>query len=129
MVYTIQDDTDTTTLPNIQSDGANPSSGLAPIALPETDASGALLIPTTGPVNRLIVSGMATGSLATLQTFIAKMNKWVADGGKLSKANVTYVTTLNGTFSVRVLSGNWNWIKGNPNALVYNLAMIEGTFT
>ncbi len=129
MVYTIQDDVDTTTLPNIQSDKLKSSNGLTPIPLPDSDASEAILIPILGPLTNLTVNGIATGSVSTLQTFITKMKKWIADGGKISKDNVTYVTTLNGTFSVRVVNGDWSWDKGNPNILPYFLEMVQGTFT
>ena len=129
MVYTIQDDTDTTTLPNIQSDKVKSSSGIQPIPLPESESNEALLIPLLGPLTTITISGVATGSVSTLQTFIAKLEKWITDGGKLSVANVTYVSTLNGTFSVRVSGGDWSWDKGNPNILPYFLEMFEGTFT
>lgn len=129
MVYTIQDDVDTTTLPNIQNDGLKTGSGLQPIALPDSDASEAILIPILGPLTNLNVRGLATGSLSTLQTFTAKMIKWVEDGGKISKPNITYVTTLNGSFSARVINGDWSWDKGNPNTLPYFLEIVQGTFT
>ncbi len=129
MVYTIQDDTDTTTLPNIQSDKIKDNNGLTPLPLPDSDASNAILIPIFGPLTNLTVNGIATGNESTLQTFSAKVRKWVADGGKISVDNVTYVSTLRGTFSVRVIDGDSSWDRGNPNILPYFLQMVQGTFT
>lgn len=130
MAYQIIDDTDTTVLPRVQTDGGGASNGLIPITLPETSASGALLIPTTGPDQRFNISGIKTGTESELKTFIDKMKKWVNDSGFLSKDNFTYVSTLDGiTLSVRALSYSKNWDAGNPRLLRYTLEFAQGTFT
>lgn len=129
MVYTIQDDTDTTTLPKIQSDGSSGSNGLIPLTLPESDPDEALLIPTTGASESFAISGIKTGNEAALTTFIAKLKKWVADGAKLSKANLTYVSTLDGTtLSVRAINWSKSWIAGKPNKMPYTLDLVRGSF-
>ncbi len=129
MVYTITDDTDTTTLPNIQSDGSSGTNGLIPLTLPESDPDTALLIPTTGASESFSITGVKTGNEAALTTFIAKMKKWVADGAKLSKANLTYVSTLDGTtLSVRAINWNKSWNAGNPNTMPYTLELVRGEF-
>ena len=99
-MYTITDDTDTTILPKVQSDDSGSSNGLLPLTLPETSSEGALLIPTTGPEQKFNISGLKTGSEAELKTFIDKLKKWVNDGGKLSKANLIYESTLELWFAV-----------------------------
>ena len=128
MVYQIIDDVDTTSLGNVSSDGSSQSNGLLPITLPESDSSEALLIPTTGPSLRFNISAIITGDVSTLRTFIAKANKWVSDGGKLSKDNVTYNSDLDGSnFSVRAISFSKNWNAGNPRILNYNLELVQGS--
>lgn len=129
MVYSIQDDVDTTTLPNIQSDGSSGSNGLVPLTLPESDPSTALLIPTTGASESFTISGIKTGNEAALSTFIAKIKKWVADGAKLSKSNLTYVSTLDGTsLSVRAINWSKDWAAGKPNKMPYTIDLVRGTF-
>ena len=130
MAFQIIDDVDTTTLPNVQEDGGGASNGLIPITLPETDADGALLIPTTGPEQKFNISGTKTGTENELSIFIAKLKKWVNDGGKLSKANLTYVSTLDGaSLSIRATNYNKRWGAGKPRILHYSLELIEGSFT
>ena len=130
MAYIITDDTDTTDLGFVQNDGSDESNGLIPITLPESNSSQALLIPTTGPSLRFTLSVIKTGSVSELRTFIAKARKWVADGGSLAKANVTYNSDLDGSgFSVRVIRFDKSWIAGNPRVLSYNLELVQGTFT
>ena len=126
--YTIQDDTNTTNLGRIQTDGSDGSNGLVPITLPEQDASGALLIPTTGPSESFRLDGIFSGSEGEITTFIAKLRKWVADGSKLSKANITYTSPLDGAVSVRAINWSKRWIKGDPNKIGYTLALSLGTF-
>lgn len=129
MVYQITDDTDTTSLGDVQTDGSDESNGLIPITLPESESSEALLIPTTGPSLRFNISGIITGSVSTLRTFIAKARKWVSDGGSIGKANVTYNSDLDGTgFSVRIVSFNKSWSAGKPRILNYTLGLVQGSF-
>jgi hypothetical protein len=128
-MYTITDDTDTTDLGDVQTDGSDESNGLIPITLPESDSSEALLIPTTGPSMRWSLRSIITGDISTLRTFIAKARKWVSDGGSLGKANLTYNSDLDGTgFSIRVTGFNKNWNAGNPRILNYNLELVQGSF-
>lgn len=128
-MYTITDDTDTTDLGNVQTDGSDESNGLIPITLPESESSEALLIPTTGPSLRFNISGIITGDVSTLRTFIAKARKWISDGGSLSKENLTYNSDLDGSgFSVRAVSFNKNWNAGKPRILTYNLGLVQGSF-
>ena len=130
MAYTITDDTDTTDLGRVQNDNSDETNGLIPITLPESDASEALLIPTTGPSARWNLNSTITGDVSTLRTFIAKARKWVGDGGKLSKANLTYNSDLDGTgFSVRATGFTKGWRAGNPRILNYTLTLVQGTFT
>ena len=126
--YTITDDTDTTNLGKIQTDGSDGSNGLIPITLPESNASEALLIPTTGPSENFRIDGIFSGNEAALTTFIAKLRKWVADGSKLSKANITYTSPLDGAVSVRAINWSKRWIKGDPNKITYTLTLSLGTF-
>ena len=129
MAYEIVDDTDTTSLGDVQSDGSDESNGLIPITLPESDSSEALLIPTTGPSLRFNISAIITGEVATLRTFIAKARKWVEDGGSLGKDNITYNSDLDGSgFSVRAVSFNKSWSAGKPRILNYNLGLVQGSF-
>ena len=130
MAYTIQDDTDLTDLGSVQTDGSEEGNGLIPITLPESGSDEALLIPTTGPSLRFSLNAIKTGSVGTLQTFIAKARKWVEDGGSLAKANITYNSDLDGSgFSVRAIRFNKNWNAGNPRILSYTLELIQGSFT
>lgn len=130
MAYTITDDTDTTDLGNVQTDGSNSSNGLLPITLPDSGSDTALLIPTTGPEQRFTLSSIKTGSTATLTTFIAKLQKWIDDGGKLSKSNLTYNSELDGSsLSVRAIGYAKSWVAGKPRVLNYSLELVRGTFT
>lgn len=116
-------------MPKVQSDDSDSSNGLLPLTLPETDSDGALLIPTTGPEQKFTITGLKTGTEAELKTFIDKLKKWVNDGGKLSKANLTYVSTLDGvTLSVRATRQSKSWAAGNPRILNYSLELVQGTF-
>ena len=127
-VYTIQDDTDTTNLGKIQSDGSEASNGLVPFTLPEQSSSDALLIPTTGPSESFRLSGIFSGTEGQLTTFIAKLRKWTLDGSSLSKSNITYVSPLDGSISVRATNWSKSWIKGDPNKIAYTLTLQKGTF-
>jgi hypothetical protein len=116
-------------LPNIQSDGSNGDNGLTPITLPEGDPDSALLIPITGASESFSISGIKSGTEGELSTFINKLKKWVADGGKLTKSNLTYVSTLDGTtLSVRATNWSKNWNAGDPNKLNYSLTLVRGTY-
>ena len=128
MAYTITDDVDTTSLGIVQRETLSGGSGAVPIPLPDQDPSDAILIPTQGATTAIFLSGKKTGDLATLQTFIAKLLKWKNDGGKLSSDNISYTSTLNGTFSMRVANESHDWVGGNPRTLVYSLELVEGTF-
>lgn len=125
MAYTL----DGTDLGRVNEDAGDSSAGLTPIALPDQDAADTFLVPTTGPVTKFNISGVKSGSLSDLQTFAGKLQEWSAKGGKLSESNLTYVSTLNGTFSVRVLRVNWKWVGGSPNMISYTMELIQGTFT
>lgn len=125
MTYTIEG----TELGYIQSESISSSSGLTPIALPDTDASDQLLIPTTGPVVRISIRGIKTGNTATIQTFVDNLKDWTAKGGKISESNLTYNSDLNGSFSVRVIDGNWEYTAESSNKLSYSLVMIQGSFS
>lgn len=113
----------------MQSDTSDSSNGLIPITLPGSDTAGALLIPTTGASRVFSISGLKTGTEAEITTFIAKLQKWVNDGGDFNVNNLVYVSTLDGTtLSVRALKYNKSWVAGNPRILNYNLELSEGTF-
>ena len=126
--YNITDDVDTTDLGIVIRETLSGGSGATPIPLPDQDPSDALLIPTQGATNSISLSGKIVGDLATLQAFIVKLQKWKADGGKLSSDNITYVSALNGSFSVRVANESHDWNGGNPRTLFYSLELVEGTF-
>lgn len=128
MAYTIIDDTDTTDLGKVQTDGGVGSNGLFPITLPESNASNALLIPTTGAEQKYTLNAQFTGSVSEIATFITKLKKWKDDGGKLSKANLIYISPLDGTVSIRVTGYSKNWSAGNPRILNYTIEMVEGLF-
>ena len=129
MAYIITDDVDQTDLGSVQTDSSDETNGLIPITLPESASDEALLIPTTGPSLRLNIGATKTGSIATLQTFIAKARKWVADGGSLGKDNLTYSSDLDTTsLSVRAVGFSKNWIGGNPRILRYTLQLVQGSF-
>ncbi len=129
MAYTIQDDTDTTDLGFTQTDGSDEGNGLTPITLPESTSAGALLVPTTGPSLRISLNMVKTGNISTLQTFILKARKWIADGGSLAKANLTYSSDLDTTIlSVRAVRFNKSWVAGKPRILNYTLDLLQGTF-
>ena len=129
MAYTIQDDTDTTDLGFTQTDGSDEGNGLIPITLPESGSDEALLIPTTGPSLRINLAMIKTGSIATLQTFILKARKWIADGGSLGKDNLTYSSDLDTTnLSVRATRFSKSWVAANPQILNYNLELVQGSF-
>lgn len=129
MAYTITDNTDTTDLGRVQTDGSDEGNGLVPITLPESSSDDALLIPTTGPSLRFSLSAIKTGSVSTLRTFIAKARKWVEDGGSLGKDNLTYNSDLDGSgFSVRAVRFNKSWLAGNPRILSYTLELVQGSF-
>lgn len=128
MVYQITDDTDTTDLGKVQSDGADGSNGLVPITLPEQSAAEALLIPTTGPSEGFKISAIFTGTEGEITTFIAKLRKWVFDGSSLSKSNITYTSPLHGSVSVRAINWSEDWRAGDPNKIAYTLTLQKGTF-
>ena len=113
----------------MQVDGGGASNGLLAITLPETSADGALLIPTTGPEQKFNINGTKTGSENELSIFIAKLKKWVDDGGKFSKANLTYVSTLDGvSLSVRATNYTKNWGAGKLRILNYTLVLVQVSF-
>jgi len=129
MAYTILDDTDTTNLGSVQSESSSKGGTATQIPLPDTDSSGALLIPLFGPIRKFNPTLIKTGTVGELQTFIAKLDKWVLDGNSLSKANITYNSDLEAaTVSGRVLSYRKQWDAGNPTILRYTLEIVEGTF-
>lgn len=128
-VYTITDDTDTTDIGRVQTDGSDGSNGLFPLTLPEQSASEALLIPTTGPSEGFQIEAIFIGTENELVTFIAKLRKWVTDGSSLSKSNITYTSGLEGAHSVRAINWSKRWIRGDPNKMSYTLTLVKGTFT
>lgn len=118
-------------LGNIQSEVVNQSAGVVQIALPDSESSATLLIPTTGPTLKVQLNGIYTGDLSSLQTWVAILQDWISKGGQLSEPNITLITSLNFPspgISVRVIDGSWNWDAGNPKILRYNLTLLQGTF-
>lgn len=127
--YTIQDDVDTVNLGRVQSDSSSKSGTTTQLPLPETDSSGALLIPLLGPIRKFNPTLKKTGTLSELKTFIAKLDKWVLDGHSLSKANITYNSDLeNATVSGRVMNYQKTWNAGKPTILNYSIEIVEGIF-
>ena len=118
-----------TDLGKVQNDTSDESNGLIPITLPESGSDEALLIPTTGSSLSFDLSSKITGDVSTLRTFITKARKWVSDGGKLSKDNITYNSDLDGSgFSVRATRFNKNWVAAKPRILNYTLTFVQGSF-
>ena len=126
--YTMTDEVDTTILPNIQRENESGGSGATPIPLPDQDPSEALLIPTQGATSAYSIAGRFIGTIPEIATFVAKIKKWKADGGKLSTDNLTYVSPIDGTASVRVANEAHDWNAGNPRTCFYSLELVEGTF-
>lgn len=128
---TITDDTDTTDLGDTQSERLKKDSGLIPMPLPDSTSNETVLMPITGPVNYISVTGKKTGLLdsTAVQDFIDKLDKWVTDGGKVSKNNVTFVGDVNpGPFSVRVITAAWSNVSDEPFIVNWTIEMVEGTF-
>ena len=116
-------------LGNVQTENLRKSAGVTQIALPDSDSSDAILIPTTGPTTKISISGVYTGTLSELRTFADYLDDWITKGGKISEDNLTFIGDLNsGPFSIRVIDGNWKWDAGNPNKIDYSLELVEGTF-
>ncbi len=116
-------------LGNVQKEKIRKSAGVTQIALPDSDSSDAILIPTTGPTTKISISGTYTGTKSELQTFAGYLNSWITKGGKISESNLTFVSDFNGNFNIRVVDGDWDWDAGNPNRINWNLSLVEGQFS
>lgn len=120
---------DGTDLGELQIEKIRKDSGVVPMPLPDSDSSETVLMPVTGPVTFITISGKKGGSFADAQTFIGHLDDWITEGGQVSQPNVTFVGDLNpGPFSVRVIAGGWDTNADEPNMVFYNLEMVQGTF-
>lgn len=122
MAYTL----DSVDLGEIQSEMVKKSSGVVVLPILNEDSDQAEVIPTTGAQKVISISGKYTGDITTLQTFINHLNEWIRQAGDITASTLTYNSDLNGSMSVRVNNGSWNWNAGSPLIIDYNLTLIEG---
>jgi len=92
--------------------------------LPTSDSDKSILLDLFGVSRVISITGIFTGTLAQLNTFITVIET-LADG---SQTGVTFVSSLSTFTSKKVFVKNFNWsfIKATPNKINYSLELIEG---
>ena len=95
------------------------------IAIPEGQTEDVEVLPTTGAVRIISVTGTFKGVIGSLQSFVAQLHTWVQSFGKTATAPITYSSDLLGSISVKVQGGSWFWDAGNPNSVNYELRLIQ----
>ena len=124
---TIQDEVNTTTLVDVQQESVKMDSGVAPMPLIEGDSNQAVLTPIIGAVKYVNIKGLSGGTFASAQAFIAKLEKWVQNGGKSSKPTLIYTGDLNTTpINCRAITGDWQVSADEPFIVYYSLQLVEG---
>lgn len=124
---TIQDEVDTTDLGDVQQEAAKMDSGVAPMPIIEGDSDQAVLTPMIGAVKYVTIKGKKGGTFASAQAFIAKIEKWVQDGGKSSKPTLIFTGDLNTTpINCRAVTGDWTTNADEPYVVYYSIQLVEG---
>lgn len=93
-------------------------------AIPITDSDRALVLDLFGVTRTINISGVVTGSTATLQAFITAMEAKIA----ANQSAITFVSSIHASSkSVRINNFRFTYGAGTPNILTYTLELIEGS--
>jgi hypothetical protein len=117
---------DTKDLGKIQSERVTVEPGVVvvPGAYNE-DSTNAIVYQLDGPIRRISITGLFTGSTAEIQAFISNINLLTQAGNQT--ATVEYISDINGTLNVLVNDFNYTYFSGKVEYLEYSISLVEGT--
>lgn len=87
-------------LGKLQQEKIKKDSGVVPMPLPDSESAETVLMPVTGPVTYINITGKKGGSFSDARTFISYLNDWITRGGQVTESNVTFIGDLNPSATV-----------------------------
>lgn len=111
-------------LGNIQNERNRKATDLFIQALVASDSNAAIILDLFGTIRRISVDGIFTGNNTELNDFIVALGG-IINGAQTGSTFVSSLTTF-ASKTVLVEDFTWNYAKGDPNKINYNLSMVEG---
>jgi len=110
-------------LGEVQSESQVKSTGLFNMPLPLSDSDEALLMDIFGTTRTITVSGVKTGAVAALRTFVTDIEE-IMDGDQASSDFVSSWTNV--TKKVLIQDFTHDKIAGEETSISYTITLIEG---
>ena len=111
-------------LGRIQSETQTKSSEMFNFPVPVADSNESIVLDLFGVSRRISVTGIITGNLAQLNTFITDIET-IKNGTQGGETFVSSLTTFPNK-TVYIKNFDWTYSRGSPNKIDYTLELLEG---